>query len=261
MKTIQLNLIPSLIIEAVKGETFLKGKVDKAADEKAVSLAYNEQAGDDVYHNRKLQRGLTDGLEKLKTYLSDVLETSGGNTIADNSISSTLDNDYDTLVIELCVTDRFNLGYTDSLARLSARFITNAMILDWYQVFNPQLAQAYAQRVDGDKLDILRCFNKVTPKVPTYQYTSSITPKVNGEVVDALSLVQGGSVLVEYELSTHAVDDVDAKAGDNGLIVVERKPNGFLVTAKFTGSTSLTLYSRHNDTINSVLNVTISNNA
>ena len=47
MRTIVLNLIPSLIIEAVKGETYLKGKVDKSADERASALAYNEQAGDD----------------------------------------------------------------------------------------------------------------------------------------------------------------------------------------------------------------------
>lgn len=251
-----LNLIPSLIIEAVKGETFLKGKIDKSADERASALAFNEQAGDEPYHERKLKRSMVDGLEKLKSFLSDFIDTTGG-SISDNSIASEIDIDHDVLKITLQVTDRFNTGYTDSLARLSSRYIEDSMIYDWYAVFNNQLSQAYLPRIESDKQDIIRCFNKKEPKVPTYKYSRSITPKVGDEVVSSLSLVQGGSALLSYAIDERAIDDIEVKAGTNGLVTAQRTTNGFLVNAQYQGFTNITLYSRHDDSVKCVVNVTI----
>ena len=49
MKTIQLILLRSTILDAVKSETLITSNSDRAADEKATRLAYHEQAGDDEY--------------------------------------------------------------------------------------------------------------------------------------------------------------------------------------------------------------------
>ena len=65
MKQIQLHLIPSLIIERAKNETYLKGKIDKVTQQNAEPLAYNEQMGDEIFHERKAQAALIAGLESL----------------------------------------------------------------------------------------------------------------------------------------------------------------------------------------------------
>ena len=40
MKTIRLNIIKSTIIDTIKSETFIKGLVDKATDDRASMIAY-----------------------------------------------------------------------------------------------------------------------------------------------------------------------------------------------------------------------------
>ena len=56
MKTIQLILLRSTILDAVKSETLITSNSDRAADEKATRLAYHEQAGDDEYKERRLTK-------------------------------------------------------------------------------------------------------------------------------------------------------------------------------------------------------------
>ena len=51
MKTIRLNIIKSTIIDAIKSETFIKGLADKATDDRASMIAYQEAAGHDAEQN------------------------------------------------------------------------------------------------------------------------------------------------------------------------------------------------------------------
>ena len=44
---IKFQIVKSVVIGAVKRATYLKAKVDSAADEKAIKLGFNEAAGDD----------------------------------------------------------------------------------------------------------------------------------------------------------------------------------------------------------------------
>jgi len=115
--TITLTLIKPLIIESVKNETFFSGQVQKAADQKLIAAAYHEQAGDDTYQERMLERGLYTALEELKTWLSDYLSTTGFSS-ADNSIGSSIDGD--TILIHLNVSERFNKGYTQEARQREA---------------------------------------------------------------------------------------------------------------------------------------------
>ena len=108
--TISLQFVVSAILDNVKSETFLRGQVEKAANEKAITEAYHEQAGDETYQNRLLNRGLYTNLGELKTHLSDYL-TSSGQSSADNITQSETDG---IITVTLLVSDRFNTGYTDT---------------------------------------------------------------------------------------------------------------------------------------------------
>ena len=75
-KTITLNLNKLLIIEAVKADTFLTGQIDKAEDAvKNASLAYNEQAGDETYQERKLIRTLRSAVAKFEANLAEFVDS------------------------------------------------------------------------------------------------------------------------------------------------------------------------------------------
>jgi hypothetical protein len=116
-KTITLTLVKSVILANVKNETFLRGQVIKAADQKLITEAYHEQAGDEAYQEAILSRGFYTNLEELKTHSSDYL-TSAGQSSGDNINS---EESGDNIVLTLIVSDRFNSGYVDSIAKLSAK--------------------------------------------------------------------------------------------------------------------------------------------
>ena len=51
---IKFQIIKSVVIEAVKATTYLKAKIDTAADNNAAKVGFNESAGDDQVHERVL---------------------------------------------------------------------------------------------------------------------------------------------------------------------------------------------------------------
>lgn len=85
MKTIQLTILRSTIIDAVKSETLITSNADRAADEKATRLAYQEAIGDDDFVERKLERDMLTAAEELKTFFSDYVMQSKQST-ADNAV-------------------------------------------------------------------------------------------------------------------------------------------------------------------------------
>ena len=58
-KTLTIEILRSVIVDAVKTDTHIKGTIDKSIDEKASRVAYNETAGDEAYHLRKIDRTIT----------------------------------------------------------------------------------------------------------------------------------------------------------------------------------------------------------
>ena len=126
MKTIQLILLRSTILDAVKSETLITSNSDRAADEKATRLAYHEQAGDDEYKERKLQRDMLTAAEELKTFMSD-FATQKYLTAADNAVFLDL-SDSAAVKYRMEVSDRFNNANKDTLARLGSDFIIKKML-------------------------------------------------------------------------------------------------------------------------------------
>ena len=235
---IQLTLVKQVIITSVKNETFLRGQVVKAADQNLIAEAYHEQAGDEAYQESLLSRGLYTNLEELKTYLSDYL-TDSGQSSADNITTTESE---DNIIIQLVVSDRFNKGYTTSLARLCSKYIEEGMLRDWWKPVNEKQSALYLQFVERDLQAIRRCFNKTAPIAPTYQYPTSLNVEYS-----SIELTIGEEATVTYSISDGAVDDIEVRVDDPKLISVGRSQDGFTVTGKQLGHTWLTLYSRHNE--------------
>jgi len=253
-QTIQLTLIKSLILESVKNETFFRGNVEKAADQKAITVAYHEQAGDETYQERILSRGLYTNLEELKTHLSDYLSSTGQSS-ADNNIDS--EEDGDNIIIKLVVSDRFNKGYTNSLAKLSAKYIEEAMLMDWWKPINEKQSALYSQFVERDLAAIKRCFNKTAPSVPTIPYTT-ILEIHHGS---AIELEIGEDYTVTYEISDGAIDDIECRVEDNHIVSTGRSEDGFTVRGIQRGHTYIQLYSRHNEELTQTVHVYVTDHA
>lgn len=250
-QTIQLTLIKSLIMNSVKNETFLRGQVQKAADQKAIAESYHEQAGDEEYQERILARGLATNLADLLTHFSDYLASSGQSS-GDNIID--YDEEDDNIVISLVVSDRFNTGYTDSLAKLSSKYIEEAMLMDWWKPINEKQSALYAQFVERDLAAIKRCFNKTAPKAPSVPYTTLLNV-----VGSTICIGPGEEATVTYELSDGAIDDIEIRIADNTLIDAGRSEQGFTVIGKQRGHTYITLYSRHNPELEREVHVYVTN--
>ena len=250
-ESIKLTLIKSLILESVKNETFQKGKFDKAVDAKAVTAAYVEQAGNEAYHERILQRSLYTSLEELKTHLSDYLSSVGGTT-ADNNIDT--EETADNIILTLVVSDRFNRGYTDSLARLSSKYIEEAMLMDWWRPVNEKQSAMYANFVERDLAAIKRCFNKTAPVAPTVPYTTKLDV-----VGSSICIGIGEAYTITYSISDGAIDDIECRIenGAERLISTGRAADGFTVMGNQRGHTWIQLYSKHNPDLAQTIHVYI----
>ena len=235
-QTITLTLSKPLIINSVKNETFLRGQITKAVDQKLITEAYHEQAGDEEYQEKILERGLYTNLEELKTYFSDYLASSGQSS-ADNIYSG---EEGDLITISLVVSDRFNHSYTNSLAKLSSKYIEEAMLMDWWKPINEKQSALYAQFVERDLAAIKRCFNKTAPIVPTTPYPQSLT--VTGSAID---IGIGEEHTVTYAISDGAIDDIEVRVDDTNIVEAGRCADGFTVKGKQYGHTWIKLYSRH----------------
>ena len=245
-RTITITLVKSAILANVKNETFFRGQVIKAADQKLITEAYHEQAGDEAYQEAILSRGLNTNLEELKTHFSDYLTATGQST-ADN-ISSVESNG--NIVLTLLVSDRFNTGYVDSLAQLSAKYIEEAMLMDWWKPINEKQSALYAQFVERDLAAIKRCFNKTAPVAPSYKYPTSLN--VPGSAID---IGIGEEHTVTYSISDGAIDDVEIRIADTTICQAGRTKEGFTVIGKQLGHTYIQLYSRHNEELTALVHV------
>lgn len=243
---IKITLVKSLIIESVKNETFLRGQVIKAAEQKLITEAYHEQAGDEKYQERILSRGLYTNLEELKTYLSDYLGDSGQSS-ADNLYS---EEEGDNILLYIVVSDRFNKSYTNSLAKLSSKYIEESMLMDWWKPINEKQAALYAQFVERDLTAIKRCFNKTAPTAPVVPYTTELL--LTGSSID---IGIGEEHTVTYAISDGAIDDIEVMIEDKNICDAGRTHEGFTIIGKQLGHTYAVLYSRHNAEISQTIQV------
>lgn len=264
---IKITLIQSLIINSVKNETFLRGNVAKATNPQLTETAFHTQAGDEQYHEDILARAMFSQAERLKTWFSEYL-TARGNTAEDALISS--EEKDGTIDIMLRVSDRFNTGYTKTIARLSQKYVEDRMLHLWYAATDPDEKKSaiYMQLAEDDLVGIKKCFAKTPPKRPTYNFPTAIILRfpvtgVNNQptgvvlplshFVDPYILAKGSDTEITYTLTgengSMPIDDIVVRV-DNPCCTPFLTDDGkWSLHGEREGMAVVTLFSRHNDQI------------
>lgn len=266
-KTIKITLLKALAVNTAKNETFQTGVIDKAADQKNVTVAFHESAGDDKYHERMLARGFFTQCEMLKTWFSEYL-TGSGNTVEDALVSSE-END-EAVDISLKVSDRFNLGYVKTLARLSQKYVEDRMIHLWWATSDKEKSAYYGKLAEDDLAAITQCFNKTAPSAPSYNFPSDINiqfpileaggiSKPDNEVpADTLMsypyiIAAGEETEITYALSCKSgakpTDDIVVRADDGCCMPCLDDLGRWQIRGIKPGMSIITLQSRHDDTV------------
>lgn len=256
---IKFQIVKSVVVEAVKSTTYLKGKIDDASNNGASKYSYQETAGDDEVHERTLTHDFDSALEILKTFFVDYIVPTP-QTIGDNIIY--YDNKTDDVVtFTLDVSRRYNGTLTDALARLSARYVEDYMIYQWWlKTTNQKQAEPYLAALSTDEVAIRKCFVLSGPKVPTVPYPTTLTARVDGTDLDgAITLVKGENSMLSYSLNDGAIDDIEARSDCPLIVEVHRCQEKFAFTLKpkNTGYTIITLFSRHNDKVRTDIEVLV----
>ena len=272
-KTIKIQIIHSLAMNSAKNETYQKGVVDKAVDQKLITAAFHEQAGNENYHETMLGRSMFSQIELLKTYFVDYL-SGDGNIAEDATIDSTEVDGVSEIVLK--VSDRFNNGYTKSLARLSQKFVEDRMVYLWWLPVSKEFAAIYGTAAEEDIAGIMKCFTKTAPAAPEYifpvaievrypvipernGYPGYITPDANPTVEPEILfenpwiIGRGEQSEISYILTGEddkkPIDDIIVRC-DNPCCETFICSNGrWGVRAIRKGYTVVTLFSRHNDQV------------
>lgn len=270
-QVIKITLLKALAVNSAKNETFKTGVIDKAADQKNVTVAYHESAGDDQYDERMLARGFFTQCEMLKTWFSEYL-TGSGNSAEDPLVSSEETND--AVEISLRVSERFNLGYVKTLARLSQKYVEDRMIHLWWATSDEKKAAFYAKLAEEDLVGITQCFTKTAPEPPAYNFPDTIT--LSFPILDQRATVPGASAPgltvpadtlmsypyiiavgeeteITYVLSCTSgnkpVDDIIVRADDGCCMPCLDELGRWQVRGIRPGISIITLQSRHDDRV------------
>lgn len=246
---VQLNLFKSVIIEAVKAETYIKGIADRSADERMTGIAYVETAGDETLHERKLMRGLYSSLDKFKLILSEYLEDDSHDNV-NNSVNYNISGD--AIVFTLTVPDNFRSANKDVLARICSKFIEDNILVLWWGTINPKQAEFYTTMLNEDIYLIKKTFEKGAPNAAQTPYTSSVTLAASSVTIDV-----NDPTTITYTLSSGAIDDINARCDNPRILKCFRQNGVFKIEGLAPGSAIVTLFSIHDESKNATLYVTV----
>ncbi len=257
---IKFQIIKSVVIEAVKSTTYLKAKVDSAADENAVKVGFNEAAGDDEVHENLLTHDFQTALEMVKTLLAEYLVPTA-QSVGDNIIYYN-DKDDDIVGFVLNASRRCNGTLTDTLARLVAKYVEDYMIFQWWtKTTNLKQAEIYQASLAVDEKSIRRCFVLSGPTLPTIPYTQHLTAKVDGSEEDGAVTIalENKEETLSYSIDNGAIDDIEARSDDPSVLEIHRSPEPytFSLNPVNTGVAIVTLFSRHSDKLKVEVEVTV----
>lgn len=261
---ITLQIVEAVIIEAIKSSTFLKGRLDEAAAQAGQHSPYYEIAGDYEVHERTLHHDFIMALEMVKTifvdYIMPTAQTIGDNVL--NYSSPTSDSSSFVANFTLNVSRRYNGTLTDTLARLTAKYVEDFMCYQWWtRLGNLNQAAPYQAALAPDELAIRRCFTYSAPPVPTIRYTSTLTARTDGyeSAAGQVEIPKGEHCTLSYSIDNGSVDDIEARSADPSIVRVSRdcSTRAFCLHAVNTGFTDILLFSRHVDQASASVTVVV----
>lgn len=155
MGKLTITIPKAAVVEAVKGDTYITSSVDRGADSvKNAGVAYNEAAGNDGHHEKKIERLIKGAVSKFAAELAEFADTSAG------GISTTIG---DNIVITMNVTDRYNSGLADPLSGIAVEYIVNMSIYGWWVSIKPEFAKGFATLATDALIYVRKCFAKTAP--------------------------------------------------------------------------------------------------
>lgn len=161
------------MVEAIKGDTSITGSVDRSLDPvKNAGVAYNEQAGNDAYHEKKIDLLIKTAISKFEAEIAEFAE----GTISD-SVSTDENTHLTTITISVVVPSRYNAGIAKPLGGLAQSYIINMSLFGWWNSIKPDLAKGFATMAADALSYVRKCFAKAAPTAPTDTY-SDITGTV-----------------------------------------------------------------------------------
>lgn len=249
-KQLTLNLNASEIKLAVKSDTYITGQIDKSADMvKNAALAFNEQAGDENYHETKLFRTMKGALAKLEAQIAEYVETSDSSA----TITDTLANaSTTTFTITITVGSRTSGAFVTTMAYLAQEYIINMMLYTWWQPIKPTLAKDYIGFATDNLVDLRRCLAKSAPTAASSSYSdisgtiqaqSSLTfpnGEYNAQMGESFTAPDLSKfptdATVSYSSNNEAVATVNASTGAIALVAA----GDAVITASFAGNDDYT---------------------
>lgn len=168
-KTITITIPKIVVVEAVKGDTTITGNVDRSVDAvKNAGVAYNEQAGEDAHHLKKIDRMIRGAVSKFESEIAEFADDSEG------AVSDTIG---ENIVIRIIVSNRYNDGLASPLSGLAQEYIINMSLYGWWVSIKPEFAKGFATLAADSLMYVRKCFAKIAPTASSSAY-SDVTGKV-----------------------------------------------------------------------------------
>lgn len=155
MATLTITVPKAAVVEAVKGDTYITSSVDRGADSvKNAGIAYNEAAGDDSHHEKKIERLIKGAVSKFAAELSEFVDTASG------SITTTISTN---ITITMTVTGRYQSGLANPLSGIAQDYIVNMSLYGWWMSIKPEMAKNFAALAQDALIYVKKCFSKTAP--------------------------------------------------------------------------------------------------
>lgn len=253
------KLYKSLIYETVKNETHISAHVARAMDKNASELAFQEEAGDEAYHERKLERTLFSSLDKIKAEIIGYL-----NTESDSSNNLTCTMNGDEITFTMTLSSRFNTSYLTPLADLISKYVEDTMLFDWWTPINANNAKMYSEKAELDRQSVLKCFIKNAPSASNYSYANvrggtDIASSTKGiSVVAAKNISVGDTIKLPYTLTGLQASDISVSSSSatnvsTGTVAAD----GVTINGLVAGTSKITIYYKDDASVNSICYVTV----
>lgn len=248
---IKFQIVKSIVREAVQNATYIKGQIDRTTQNANNAVLQTEMVGDEVVHERNFTHDFDSALEMLKTFFVDYL-TPTAQTVGDNSIYYGSKTD-DVVEFTLEVSRRYNGTLTDALARLSARYVEDYILNEWWlKTTNIKQAEVYTAKLQADEQAIRKCFILSAPAVPVVPYPTELTAKVDGEGIEGeITIEKGEETTLSYSINDGAIDDIEARSDCPSIVEIHRCKDrrSFTLIPRNTGFCMVKLWSRHSDNL------------